>query len=168
MKTLELSDEAFAALERLAAAKNLAPADIIAAMVGAGRPPIGGDNLLFYLAGKEFAALADPAERYLALLGWVARNYSCDFADFISHQESALQYLTLGREAVREIRARNHARPIAGTHYWAVMTIDDPTKARFVRRLLEFVGCHDETVRTALHELGLPERGRVFRLLSVA
>lgn len=168
MKTLQLSDEAFAALERLAAAKNLAPADIVAAMVGDGRPPLGGDNLLFHLAGREFTAITDPGERYLALLAWVARNYACDFADFISHQDSALQYLTLGREAVQEIRARNHARQIAGTHYWAVMTIDDATKARFVRRLLEFVGCHDETVRAALRELGLPERASVFRLLSVA
>lgn len=166
MKTLELSDEAFAALERLAAAKNLTPADIIAAMVGGGRPPMGGDNLLFFLAGKEFAGVADGSDRYLALLSWVAKNYTYDFADFISHQDSALRYLALGRDEVQEIRARNHARQIPGTHYWAVMTIDDPTKARFVRRLLEFVGCHDETVRAALRELGLPLREPAYRLLS--
>lgn len=166
MKTLELSDEAFAALERLAAAKNLTPADIIAAMVGEGRPPIGGDNLLFFLAGQEFAATTDVSDRYLALLAWVAKNYAYDFADFISHQDSALRYLALGRDEVQEIRARNHARQIPGTHYWAVMTIDDPTKVRFVRRLLEFVGCHDETVRTALRELGLPLREPAFRLLT--
>ncbi|HYC72866.1 MAG TPA: hypothetical protein VEB66_16765 [Opitutaceae bacterium] len=166
MKNLELSDEAYAALERLAAAKNLTPADIIAAMVGDGRPPVGGDHLLFYLAGKDFAAITDPTDRYLALLAWVARHYAYDFADFISHQDSALRYLTLGRDEVQEIRNRNHARQIDGTQYWAVMTIDDPTKGRFVRRLLEFVGCHDETVRAALRELGLPLREPIFRLLS--
>ena len=169
MKTLELSDDAFAALERLAAAKNLTPADIIAAMVGEGRPPIGGDNLLFFLVSREFTAVTDPAERYLALLAWVATHYAYDFADFISHQDSAPHYLMLGRDEVQEIRARNQARQIPGSHYWAVMTIDDSTKARFVRGLLEFVGCHDETVRSALRELGLPVReSGGFRLLSVA
>ena len=74
--------------------------------------------------------------------------------------------MEIRRDEVQEIRARNHARQIPGTHYWAVMTIDDPTKARFVRRLLEFVGCHDETVRAALRGLGLPQREPVFRLLS--
>ena len=169
MRTLELSDDAFAALERLAAAKNLTPADIIAAMVSEGRPPIGGDNLLFFLVSREFTAVTDPAERYLALLAWVAQNYAYDFADFISHQDSALHYLMLGRDEVQEIRARYQARQIPGSQYWAVMSIDDTTKARFVRRLLEFVGCHDETVRSALRELGLPERpSGGFRLLSVA
>jgi negative modulator of initiation of replication len=75
----------------------------------------------------------------------------------------------LGRDEVQEIRARNQARQIPGTHYWAVMTIEAATKARFVRRLLEFVGCHDETVRAALRELGLPGREPgAFRLLCVA
>jgi hypothetical protein len=154
MKHVELSDEAFAALERLAAAKNLPPAEVLASLLGAGKP-LAGDHLLFYVVSAEFTALPTLTERYLALLAWVAKNYACDFADFISHQESARRYLMLNRDEVNDVRAHNHARQIDGTQFWAVLSIDDTTKARFVRRLLEFIGCHDETVAQAIHAIGL-------------
>ena len=169
MKKVELSSETHAALERLAAAKNTTPADLIAAMVHAGRPPIGGDNLLFFLASRELVALSDPEERYLSLLVWVAKHYSFDFADFISHQDSAARYLGLGRDQINAVREHNHARQIDGTQWWAVMTIDAPTKARFVRRMLEFIGCHEETVLAACRALDLPVPApQTFRLLGVA
>jgi hypothetical protein len=167
MKKVELSDEAFAALQQLAVAKNLSPSEVIAAMLNAGRPLPAGDNLLFFLTGPLFTAVTDPTKRYLALLAWCAKNYAGDFADFISHQESGLRYLMLNREELNEARARNHARQIDGTQYWAVMAIDDTAKLRFVSRMLEFVGCHDETVRHACRTLGLGETSsNVFRLLS--
>jgi negative modulator of initiation of replication len=166
-KLVELNDETYAALERLAVAKNLSPAELIAALLNDGRPPLGGDHLLFYLTSAEFPAAADPVERYLALLAWCATNYATDFADFISHQESGLHYLMFNRDEINEVRARNHARQIDGTQFWAVMTIDDATRRRFVCRLLEFIGCHDETVVQACRSLGLGEPGPSgFRLLS--
>ena len=128
MKTVELSDETCAALEQ---------------------------GLPDFLGGLEFRALIDPTERYLALLAWCATNHASDFADFISHQESGHRYLMLSREEVQEIRAHNHSRQIDGTQYWAVMTIDPKSKRRFVRRLLEFIGCRDETVTEASRALGL-------------
>lgn len=164
-KLVELNDETYTALQRLAVAKNLSPAEVIAAMVNDGRPPLGGDHLLFYLTSPEFPAAADPIERYLALLAWCATNYATDFADFISHQESSLRYLMLNREEINEVRAHNHARQIDGTQFWAVMTIDDATRRRFVCRLLEFIGCHDETVVQACRSPGFAEPSG-FRLLS--
>lgn len=164
-KLVELNDETYAALQRLAVAKNLSPAEVIAAMIGDGRPPLAGDHLLFYLLSPEFPAAAEPSERYLALLAWCATNYATDFADFISHQQSGLHYLTLNRDEINEVRARNHARQIDGTPFWAVMTIDDATRRRFVCRLLEFIGCHDETVVQAGRSLGFAEPCG-FRLLS--
>ena len=154
MKQVELSDENYAALERLASAKNLTPADLIAVFVGAKRPPLAGDNLLFFLASDEFTRLGDPIDRYLALLGWCASHYATDFADFISHQESGRYYLAWNRDEINEARARNHARQIAGTQFWAVMTIDDAARQRFVCRMLEFIGCQDETVAQATRALG--------------
>lgn len=166
MKNVELSDEAFAALQRLATAKNLSPAEALAALLGTGRT-LSGDHLLFYLTGPEFTTIADPIERYLALLAWAAKNYACDFADFVSHQDSARRYLMLSRDEANHIRSCNHARQIDGTQFWAVMSIDDATRCRFVRRLLEFIGCHDETVAQAIHALGLkPAESHGFRLLS--
>lgn len=167
VKKIEVSDEVHAALQRLAAAKNLSPAELVAAWVDPGRPPLAGDSLLFHLASAEFAILTDQIERYLNLLAWCARNYSTDFADFISHQESGRHYLAWNRDEINEARARNHARQIDGTQFWAVMTIDDATRRRFVCRLLEFIGCHDETVALACRALDLPApAARGFRLLS--
>ena len=167
MKRLELSDEAYAALQRLATAKDLSPAELIAVLVDPARPPLAGDTLLFHLASAEFTRLADPVERYLDLLVWCARHYAADFADFIAHQESGRRYLSLSRDEFAETRAHNRARQIDGTQFWAVMNIDDATRTRFVRRLLEYIGCHDETVAHACHALGLPETSsRGFRLLS--
>lgn len=168
MKKIELSDETFSALERLATAKNLSPADLIAALIGPDRPALAGDNLLFFLTRDEFTGLTDPTARYLALLAWVAQNYACDFADFISHQESGRRYLMLDRHEVNAVRAHNHAEQIDGTQYWAVMSIDDTTKRRFIRRLLEFIGCHDETVAHACRSLGLGEAAASLRLMGVA
>jgi negative modulator of initiation of replication len=167
VKNVELNDEAFEALQRLAAAKNVAPSEILAALLGASRP-LAGDLLLFYLTGPEFSLLTDATERYLALLAWVAKNYSCDFADYVSHQDSARRYLMLSRNEVNDVRARNQAQQIDGTQFWAVMTIDAATRSRFVRRLLEFIGCHDETVGQAARALGLEPVSPGFRLLSVA
>lgn len=40
MKKLELRDEAYAALQRLAVAKNLSPAELVASLVDTSRPPL--------------------------------------------------------------------------------------------------------------------------------
>jgi negative regulator of replication initiation len=165
MKQLQLPDETYAALERLAAAKKLTLPELIAALVDARRPALAGDRLLFFLLSGEFTQLGDAIDRYLALLAWCARNYATDFADFISHQESGLHYLAWNRDEINGARARNHARQIDGTQYWAVMTLDDGTRRRFVCRMLEFIGCHDETVTAACRALNLPAPSG-FRLLS--
>jgi negative regulator of replication initiation len=153
MKTLELSDETYVALQRLAAAKNVSPSDLLSTLLGTKHQP-DSDRLLFFITGAEFALLTDAIDRYLAVLAWVARNYSCDFADFSSHQDSARRYLMLDREKISDIRSHNLARQIDGTQFWAVMTIDDGSRVRFIRRLLEFIGCHDETVTQAVQSLG--------------
>ena len=155
MKTVELSDETHAALERLAAARNVTLDQLVAEFVRTSRDLLDADPLFLFLAGAGFHALNHPGERYLALLAWCATNHASDFADFISHQESGHRYLMLSREEVQEVRAHNHARQIDGTQYWAVMSIDPKSQRRFVRRLLEFIGCRDETVTEACRALGL-------------
>lgn len=166
MKTVDLSEETHAALERLAAAKNLTLDELLAALLQA--RPLDADNLFLYVVSAEFRALLDPIERYLALLAWCATNHASDFADFISHQESGHRYLMLSREEVQEVRVHNHSRQIDGTQFWAVMTIDPRSKWRFVRRLLEFIGCRDETVTEACRALGLGADSERPRLLIVA
>jgi hypothetical protein len=166
MKRIELSDDAFDALQSLAAARHLNPAEYIAALVVPAPSQLGGDLLLLYMASAEFGALPDAAARYLALLGWVARNHAGDFADFISHQASGRRYLMLNREEVNAVRQHNAALPLAGTPYWAVMAIDEATKRHFVARLLEFIGCHEVTIAQGLRAVGRPETNAGLRLLS--
>ena len=167
MKNVELSDETYAALLRLAAAKNQTIDELLAALVQ--DPRLYGEGLLLLLAGAEFKALADPFDRYLALLAWCATNHASDFADFVSHQESGHRYLMLSRDEIQEVRAHNHARQIDGTQFWAVMTVDRGARRRFVRRLLEFIGCRDETVAAACRSLGLGAAdSEDARLLGVA
>ena len=115
---------------------------MIAALVQPPQSGPTGDHLLFFLARDEFLRLADPIDRYLALLAWAARNYAADFGDFISHQDSGRHYLAWNPEEINEARARNHARQIDGTQYWAVMTIDDAMRRRFVR------GCSNSSAAT--------------------
>jgi hypothetical protein len=168
MKTVELSDETHAALERLAAARNLTPGDLLAALVSEARAFLNGDSLLLFLGGAHFRTLSEPTERYLALLGWCATHHASDFADFISHQESGHRYLMLTPDEVQGVRAHNHARQIDGTQFWAVMTIDPSSQRRFVRRLLEFIGCHDQTVIEACRVLGLTPDSEPAPLRGVA
>ena len=168
MKTVDLSDETYAALHRLAGSKGLTIDELLAALLKEGHA-VDRDSLPLFLASAEFKALGDPADRYLALLAWCATTHATDFGDFVSHQESGHRYLMLGREGVQEVRAHNHARQIGSTQFWAVMTIDQKSKRRFVRRLLEFIGCRDEAVHEACTLLGLgPADSDHPRLLGVA
>ena len=72
------------------------------------------------------------------------------------------------RSMTLSLWSANHARQIDGTQFWAVMAIDPKTKRRFVRRLLEFIGCRDETVSAACRALGLTADSERPRLLGVA
>lgn len=168
MKTVELSDQTHAALLQLAAERTLTIDGLLAALVNQARGFLNGDALVLFLGSPHFHALTDPAERYLALLGWCATNHASDFADFISHQESGHRYLMLTPDEVQEVRAHNHARQIDGTQFWAVMIIDPSSQRRFVRRLLEFIGCHDQTVAEACRVLGLGPDSKPTRLPGVA
>lgn len=163
MKTVELTDESYEALRHLATAKGLTPAEMLAALIREDGPPGNGDELFLFLLSAEFHALSDPEERYLALLAWCADHHRSDFADFVSRQESSHRYLMLDPEEIQGVRAENHARQIDQTQFWAVMAIDDSSKGQFVRRLLEFVGCRDETVRAAGSALGLGPTDRESR-----
>ena len=155
MKKLELSDEAIAALQQVATDRHLSPSDLVMALLAGSRPTRAGDQLLAFLAGDAFSARTDSTDRYLELLAWCAKNHAADFADFISHQDSGRRYLMLDRDGINAVRSGNHARQIDGTQFWAVMTIDDATRRRFICRLLEFIGYPDETVATAIRALSL-------------
>lgn len=166
MKTVELSDETYATLERIAAERNLTIEGALVALLRGGVSS-EEDALTRFLKERDFLSVEDLGERYLKLLSWCALNHPSDFADFISHQESGRRYLILSPDEVDEVRARNQARQLDGTPFWAVTTIGNENKLRFVRRLLEFIGCHDQTVRVALQALD-PAAPKTRRLKGAA
>lgn len=120
-------------------------------------PAPADDGLGAFVEGETFRAATEPADRYLALLQFVATRFAPEFADFVSRQDSARRYLGLGPAEWAEARAQHVTRQVPGTHFWAVMNLEDGVRARFVRRLLDYVGATDETVSAALAALRLPD-----------
>jgi negative regulator of replication initiation len=147
MKKIEVSDDVYAALQRLAQRFHRTPDEVLADLldVPAASPeakqPIAG-----FVLSAEFRALFSDGEKYLALLSWIAVHHAAEFGEFIRSQTSASRYLSLSREEIIERCRHNHARQIDGTQYWAIMNIDLATKHRFLARMLEFVGYRDAVI----------------------
>ena len=120
-------------------------------------PATTDDGLRAFLGNSNLLASGDADDRYVALLQFVATRFAPEFADFVSHQDSARRYLGLGPAEWAEARAQHVTRQVPGTHFWAVMNLGDDVRARFVRRLLDYVGATDGTVSAVLDALQLPD-----------
>jgi negative modulator of initiation of replication len=60
----------------------------------------------------------------------------------------------MSADAIRETCLHNQARQIPDTHYWAIMNLDTPTKRRFLKRLLVFVGVTDDVIEHVCSTFG--------------
>lgn len=151
MKTIEVSDDVHAALQRLGARFHQSPSALLELLLysPAGIRVAGDDtdSIAAFVIDRRFAHLATEDERYLALLSWVATRHAAEFCEFIRSQPGQARHLTLSAEDVLAICRRNHARQIAGTQFWAIMNIATDTKRRFVARLLDFVGYRREAIQ---------------------
>jgi len=157
MKTIEVSDEVHAELLRLAAETRRAPTAVLAALLHLpASPEMGSDPLIHFLVGPTLREKATDAERYLAILGWVAERQPGDFREYILSLTSGRRYLGLNRDEIIAQCRHNQARPIPGTPYWAIMNLDTPTKRRFLARVLEFTGHRPEVVSFACQVIGRP------------
>lgn len=154
MSRVDLSPEVQARLAAAAAARGCSPSELVAALLESPAIAVQAHPLVAYTRSPEFRAKFSDAERYLALLGWVARQHAPEFADFIAHQSSRRKYLGLSAEEIRKTCRHNQARPIDGTHYWAIMNLDTATKRRFLRRLLVFVGMDDDVIAQVTGTIG--------------
>jgi negative regulator of replication initiation len=143
---VEVSPEVQAQLSALAKARGLSPAEFIVSLLAAPTESLRTNPLVAYTLSPEFRAKFSDADRYLALLAWMAKNDAAEFSDFIAHHASGRKYVGLSAEEIRETCHHNQARPIEGTHYWAIMNLDTPTKRRFLRRLLVFIGAPDDVI----------------------
>lgn len=154
MPHLTISRETADFLARAARARGCSVDELIVSLASASDDAVRDHPLIAYTLSPEFRIKFTDADRFLALLAWVAGQHAPEFSDFVSHLESRRRYVGLSAEEIRETCRHNQARQIPGTHFWAIMNLDTPTKQRFLRRLLVFVGLPDEVIEAAVSTLG--------------
>lgn len=155
MKTIEVRDEVYAALQRLATGFHRTPDEVLSALLHVPKAsPEAAEPIAAFILGSEFRAKFTDAERYLTLLGWIAAHHAGEFSEFILSQASGRRYLGMTRDEIIETCRHNQARQIPGTHYWAIMNIDSATKSRFLARLLEYIGYRDAVIEFACGPFG--------------
>jgi negative modulator of initiation of replication len=169
MKNIEVSEEVYDTLKKLTTDFHQSPNDVLAALLNLpASPTAASEPLIAYMLGAEFRAKFTDADKYLAILGWIAAKHASDFNEFIlslTKGPSGRRYLGLSREEIVEQCRHNQARGIPGTHYWAIMNLDTATKRRFLSRVLEFIGYREEIIDFACGALGvrrsIPRSGRL-------
>ncbi|MBM3852956.1 MAG: hypothetical protein FJ399_07340 [Verrucomicrobia bacterium] len=170
MKTIEVRDEVYAALQRLATGFNRTPDEVLASLLNlptAG--PAAAEPIASFILGHEFRAKFTDADKYLALLAWIAAQHPAEFSDFVLSQTSGRRYLGMTREEILETCRHNQARQIASTHYWAIMNIDSATKSRFLARLLEYAGYRENVIEFVCGLFSpriVPRRNRFLALVA--
>jgi negative regulator of replication initiation len=169
MKTIELSEEVFAALQRLATGFHRTPDEVLASLLNVPRAAAdsAADPLAAFIVSSEFRAKFTDADKYLALLGWIAARHATEFSEFILSLSSGRRYLSMTREEILDTCRHNQARQIPGTHYWAIMNIDSATKSRFLARVLEFIGYRDPVIELACGIFGPRSPSRRGRLTAL-
>lgn len=154
MPHVEVTPQLEKQLAATARERGCTTAELIASLLDSPAETLRRHPLAAYTFSAEFRAKFSDAERYLALLAWVAKNHAPEFADFIEHHESGRRYLGLNAEEIRATCQHNQARQIPESHYWAIMNLDTPTKRRFLRRLLVFVGAPDDVIAHTVGTIG--------------
>ena len=159
MKNIEVSDEVYETLKGLTTGFHQSPNDVLAALLNLpASPTAANEPLIGFVLSAEFRAKFTDADKYLAILSWLAARHASDFNEFIlslSHSASGRRYLGLSREEIVEQCRHNQARPIPGTHYWAIMNIDTATKRRFLSRVLDFIGYREEVAVFICNSIGM-------------
>lgn len=147
MKNIEVSDDVYEALQRLATGFHRTPDEVLASLLSVPMSSTeAAEPMAAFVISPEFRARFTDADKYLALLSWIAQRHASELGEFIRSQPGGRRYLSMTREEIIETCCHNQARQIAGTQYWAIMNIDTATKRRFLARLLEFIGYRDTVV----------------------
>jgi negative regulator of replication initiation len=159
MKKIEVSDDVYETLKGMTTDFHQSPNDVLAALLNVGMTPNASEEpLVGYILGSDFRTKFTDADKYLAILGWIAARHSSEFNEYIlslSASPSGRRYLGLSREAIVEQCRHNQARQIPSTHYWAIMNIDTATKRRFLSRVLEFIGYRQDVVDFVCGAIGI-------------
>ena len=168
MKNIEVSDDVYAALQRLATGFHRTPDEVLASLLSIPTAsPEGAEAIAAFIISGEFRVKYTDADKYLALLSWVAERHAAEFGEFILSQSGGRRYLSMSREEILETCRHNQARQIDGTPYWAIMNIDTATKRRFLARVLEFIGYRDAVIEFVCSVFGGHVIGRRNRFAAL-
>ena len=169
MKNIEISDEVYIALQDLATGFHRTPDQVLASLLNVPTSaPDAAEPIAAFILSPEFRAKFTDADKYIALLSWVATRNATEFGEFIRSLPGGRRYLGLSRDEVLERCRHNQARQIDGTPYWAVMNLDTATKRRFLARVLEFVGYREAVIDFVCAAIGMkrPSRSRLGALVA--
>jgi negative modulator of initiation of replication len=159
MKKIDVSDDVYETLKRMTTDFHQSPNDVLTALFNVGVTPNASEEpLVGFILGSDFRTKFTDADKYLAILGWIAARHASEFNEYIlslSASQSGRRYLGLSREAIVEQCRHNQARQIPSTHYWAIMNIDTATKRRFLSRVLEFIGYREDVVDFVCGAIGI-------------
>ncbi|MDB6095139.1 MAG: hypothetical protein JWM32_2701 [Verrucomicrobia bacterium] len=155
MKTIDVSDQVYEELQKLATGFHRTPDAVLASLLNVlTGSPEATEPLAAFILSPEFRSKFTDADRYLSLLGWVSAHHTADFGEFIRSILGGRRFLSLNQEDILAACRHNQARQIDGTQYWAIMNIDTPTKRRFLARVLQFVGYREEVIEFACGFIG--------------
>jgi len=165
MKKIEVSDDVYAALQKLTSDFDQKPNDVLASLLNVGSKKTD-HPVLAYLASSAFRRLHKDADKYLAILGWIAQEHPAELREYIMSITRGRRHLSLTRAEIIEQSQHNQARQIPHTPYWAIMNIDTPTKRRFLTRILDFCGYEEEIIEHTCNAIGIRRPTRRFGFLT--
>ncbi|HUR59982.1 MAG TPA: hypothetical protein VM029_19830, partial [Opitutaceae bacterium] len=99
MKKIEVREEVYAALQRLATGFHRTPDEVLSSLLNIPGPESpGAEPLARFVLTPEFRAKFTDADKYLAILRWIAVRHEAEFGEFIRNQSGGRRYLSMSRE----------------------------------------------------------------------
>ena len=168
MKQIDVSEDVYDALKRMTTDFNQSPNDVLASLLHLPVSSSEQDNpLTEFLLSTDFRSKFTDADKYLAILGWVAARHPTEFREYIESLGRGRRYLSMSRDDIVAQCRHNQARQIPNSSYWAIMNIDTPTKRRFLSRVLDFCGYREEVVEFTCSAIGMRRPTRRLSFSSV-
>lgn len=182
MKTIEISDDVYAFLLRHVSfigedassiLRRLLEIDPPAGASIAGRPmntqlhtapapqvvtqtpsPVPQGKVGELLNDSRLRLKRDVVQRFLHILGWLAREHPADFDGVTRISGRRRLYFSKSAASLEESGASVHPQQIPDTEYWVITTTDNPKKRRMLEDVLQMLRYPPADRNLILHALG--------------